>query len=350
MGVQTFRKPSENTEIAAGDAALPARLGGGLYVQLTGLRSNGYAQVRTLKHQEVWIRERQSPSGTSSLCSAHGSVMRVCRKSNAPQWVPVQADFAVQDAAPVASVKRGILIQLWGYFEERGRWTFVETQGKVGFVPSDELCHDGSLPPGEQATKHFGMIAAPAKPDCYQWARERSAAEIRRIVIHNSEATLQRTITLFQECAPEHPRSAHVGIDRDGTIYRFVEDRFTAFHTGGTDSSGGFNSISLGIELIASDQPGLDSMTPQQERSLVDLLRFWAAEYRIAIPRNILADSTQSPTYRDLEYWYAPVSLHRLVSAGRRTDCPRLLWADNSQGDEEFFLWRRKQLGHISSR
>ena len=344
MGVQTFRAPDKTARTAKGDPVLPARLGGGVYVQVTGLRQNGYVQVRTLKGAEVWIPEIQPESSNPSLCTGHASVMRVCRQDNAPQEVPVQADFEVQNAAPVASTTRGSSIRLWGYFEERGRWSFVETKGKIGFVRSEELCHENSTPPGAQATERFAMIAAPAKLDCYQWGRERSAAEIRRIVIHNSERTLQSTIAMFQECDPERPNSAHVGIDRDGKLYRFVEDRYTAFHTGGTANSGGFNSISLGIEVIAYDKPGFTFMTQQQERSLLELVRSWAEEYHITIPQNILQNSTRTKTYNDLEYWHAPVSIHRLVSADRGTDCPKFIWADSVQGDEEFFLWRRKHL------
>jgi len=189
------------------------------------------------------------------------------------------------------------------------------------------------------------MIPAAAKPDCYQWGRERAATEIRRIIIHNSERTLESTAATFQECAPDRPTSAHVGIDRDGKIYRFVEDRFTAFHTGGIVHSGGFNSMALGIEVIAYDKPGFTFMTREQERTLLDLIRFWMKEYHITIPRNVLQNSTRSKAYNDLEYWQAPVTIHRLVSADRGTDCPKFIWADSVQGDEEFFLWRRKHLG-----
>jgi hypothetical protein len=345
MGVQTFQAPDKGARIAKENAALAARLGGGLYVQITGLRQNGYRQVRTLKGAGFWIPENQPESGNPSLCMAHATTMRVCRKNSAPLDVPIQEDFEVETAAPVAFVKRGSLIHLWGYFEERGRWAFVETRGKVGFIKSEELCHEGSMPPDSKATERFRMIVAAARPDCYQWRRERGANEIRRIIIHNSEKPIESTIATFQECEPERPTSAHVGIDRDGQIYRFVEDKFTAFHTGGSVNSGGFNSASLGIELIAYDKPGFTFMTPQQERSLLDLIRFWVKEYNITIPKNIIQNSTRSKAYNNLEYWHAPVTIHRLVSADRGTDCPKFIWADTIQGDEEFFRWRRKNLG-----
>jgi hypothetical protein len=345
MGVQTFRQPNRGTAIVEGDATLPARLGGGLYVVRTGRRAHGYTQVRTQKGVEVWIPDRLPQSGHPSLCAPAGSIMRVCRTDTAPQEVPVWADFAAPDAPPIAWLRRGRRVQLWGYFEERGRWSFVETGGTEGFVRSAELCHDRSTPPGTQATEHFHMIAAPANPECYQSGRERAAGEIRRLVIHNSEAPLERTIAMFQDCDPDRPHSAHVGIDRDGTLYRFVEDKFAAFHTGGTGSSGGFNSISLGVEVIAFDEAGAAAMTAPQERSLLALLRYWATQYHIAIPRSVLRNSTRSQTYNEVEYWQAPVTIHRLVSADRRTDCPRLLWPNTEAGDEAFLRWRQQHWG-----
>jgi hypothetical protein len=344
MGVQTFAAPDGRARIADDDPILPARLVGGTYVQLTGLRQNGYVQVKTTKVPSLWIPETQPESGNPSLCIAHSTRMRVCRGTAAPSAVPIIADFEAETAPPVAFVPRGSLLQLWGYYEERGRWAFVETAGRMGFVKTEELCHEGSLPPGLEATKHFGMKAAPAKPDCYQWRRQRAASEIRRIIIHNSQVPLQSTIALFQECDPERPTSAHVGIDRDGQIYRFVEDRYTGFHTGA--NNGGFNSVSLGIEVIAFNLPGFTGMTPQQERSLLGLIRFWAKEYKITMPQHVLQNSTQSKASNDLEYWQAPVTVHRLVSADRGTDCPKFIWADTIQGDEEFFRWRQKHLGH----
>jgi hypothetical protein len=123
-----------------------------------------------------------------------------------------------------------------------------------------------------------------------------------------------------------------------------VEDRYTGFHTGA--NNGGFNSVSLGIEVIAFNLPGFTGMTPQQERSLLGLIRFWAKEYKITMPQHVLQNSTQSKASNDLEYWQAPVTVHRLVSADRGTDCPKFIWADTIQGDEEFFRWRQKHLGH----
>src|SRR5262249_26049546 len=160
---------------------------------------------------------------------------------------------------------------------DTGQWSLVEAAAGIGFARSIALCHTSSAPPGAAATRHFAMKPAPADPDCFQSHRERAAAEIRRIVIHNSEAPIARTIATFQRCHAGHPTSAHVGIDRDGVMYRFVEDRHAAFHTGGVE--GGFNAGSLGIEVVAARPRGWRSMTPPQERALIALIRYWSEQY-----------------------------------------------------------------------
>jgi N-acetyl-anhydromuramyl-L-alanine amidase AmpD len=263
--------------------------------------------------------------------------MRVCGDQSEP--VPVFADFATTSASPVGLLTRGSLVQAWEYFEDQGRWTFVEEAGRVGFVQSSHLCHEASQPPGTEASETFNMTSALAGPGCYQQYRTRAASEIQRIVIHNSEHTLRSAIATFQNCNPSRPTSAHVAIDRDGRMYRIVEDQFAAFHTGA--SHGGFNAVSLGIELVASGAAGMGGMTPPQEQALVDLVRFWTRKYRIAMPPHVLANAVTAKGYADIEYWDAPVTVHRLISAGRGTDCPKFVWDDSPAGDDAFFQWRR---------
>lgn len=345
MGVPTYSAPDRKARMARSRSGPPSRLGGGEYVQLTGGRAAGYHQVSTLERVTLWIPDTDPESGQPSLCLPASTTMRVCRNDAATPDVPVLGSFAQPTAAPVASVRRGRLVPVFEYFEDRGRWAFVEIGGKAGFVRSEDLCLEATAPPGLQATEHFRMIAAPARPACYQWNRERGASEIRRIVIHNSESTIRSAIATFQDCDPARPTSAHVGIDREGRMYRFVEDRFAAFHTGA--SHGGFNAVSLGIELVASEPPALRSMTPPQERALVALIAFWADEYHISLPERVLQNSTRAKAYRDLEYWEAPVTMHRLVSASRGTDCPTFVWTDSTEGDEAFFGWRRQALKEL---
>jgi N-acetylmuramoyl-L-alanine amidase-like protein len=346
MGVPTYAAPRRTARITRGTIAVPTRLDGGTYVQVTDATSDGYQEVRSLKGGTFWIPITGPQAGRPSLCLAQASTLRVCADAAAND-IPVEADFEDTSAPPVMFLKRPSTVQGWGYFEDHGRWTFVEREGRVGFVRSQDLCLDQPMPKVSDATMHFRMTVAAADPQCYQSQRTRAASEIRRIVIHNSENTLRSAIATFQSCNPDHPASAHVAIDRDGGLYRLVEDRFAAFHTGGSD--GGFNAASLGIEIIAADRPGQLLLTAAQERSLVSLLRFWMAQYTLAIPDRILANSSRTRGYNDVEFWEAPVTLHRLVSAGRGTDCPKFIWPDTPAGDDEFFTWRRGRLGDMNA-
>ena len=339
MGVPAFAtEPGEGTP---GDPCAP-RIGGGTYVSLTGRRGNGHIEIRELDGGIKWVPEIDAASGRSTLCLPPATVMRTCGGSADSAGIPAFVAPTDASAAPVFHIPDDTRVQIWGYFPDAGRWTLVERGGHVGFVRSAALCLTTSPPPDTDANSRFHMRPAPAGADCYQSQRERGADEIRRIVIHNSEDTIQRTIATFQACDPNHPASAHVGIDRDGTIYRFVEDRFAAFHTGGHD--GGFNAGSLGIELMASGRRGSRAMTAPQERALVALIRYWEARYHIAIPGTILSNSSRSQAYNSLEFWEAPVTIHRLVSAGRRTDCPTFVWTDSAKGDDAFFKWRNTHL------
>jgi len=318
-----------------------SRIGGGTYVILTGRRTNGYVEIRDLHGGVKWVPETDAASGRPTLCVPQATVMRTCGEPSDPAGIP--AFRAATDAAapPAFHIALDTRLQVWDYFPDLGRWSLVERHGEVGFVRSASLCLL-TPPPDASATSRFHMHAAPASADCYQSQRERGANEIRRIVIHNSEDTIQRTIATFQTCNPAHPASAHVGIDRDGTLYRFVEDRYAAFHTGGYD--GGFNAGSLGIELMASGKRGAGSMTARQERALVALIRYWLVKYQIAIPPTILSNSARTKAYNSREFWEAPVTIHRLVSAGRRTDCPTFVWPDSANGDDAFFKWRNIRL------
>lgn len=335
-GVPTFQAPERTARIPKDSGDLPAHLGGGTYVTVTGERTNGYEQVRTLTGDVVWIPETQPATNARTLCLAQPSVMRVCWGETAGQTIAVYENFAVLTASAIAFLDRGSLVQLWGYFEDQGRWAFVEKNGQVGFVRSAELCHETSMPPDTEATSHFGMTVAAANPRCFQ-QRTRAASEIRRIVIHNSRHTLGTAIGTSQSCDSNRPASAHVGIDRDGRMYRFVEDRFAAFHTGG--HHGGFDASSLGIELMASK--AMQSITPEQEQSLVALIRFWSKKYGIAPESGALDNSTRVKNYANVEFWSAPITIHRFTSAGRDTECPAFVWTDSARGDDEFFEWRR---------
>jgi hypothetical protein len=338
MGVPAFETQPDESEAARSSAP---RVGGGAYVVLTGRRARGYAEVRLLHGGIKWIPEQDSASGRPSLCAPQATIMRTCGEAAGGEGVPA-FDEPAGAPAPAFHVPLDTRVQVWGYFPDGGRWTLIERSGRIGFMRSSSLCLVLSAPPRPDAPSRLSMRPAPANPDCYQSHRERGANEITRIVIHNSEATVERTIATFQACNPAHAASAHVGIDRDGTMYRFVDDRFAAFHTGGHD--GGFNAGSLGVELMASGRRGSRGMTNRQERALLALIRDWSDKYGIVIPARILSNSSRSRAYNSVEFWDAPVTIHRLISAGRGTDCPSFVWPDSAKGDDAFFRWRKTRL------
>jgi hypothetical protein len=341
QGVDTYSAPALTRRVTRPRRSMPLALEAGTYVTLTGQRADGFVRVRTLGGATVWVRE-QTAAGRSTLCVPASIPMTTCGGIRGA--VPILRDTDARSARkPVGLLRQGALVRSWEYFEDRGRWAFIEREGRVGFVPSRTLCPVASAPPDTDASDRFSMTPAPAGAECYQSQRSRAASEIRRIVIHNSEQPLASVISTFQRCNPRRPTSAHVAIDRDGRLYRFVEDRHAAFHTGAAD--GGMNAISLGIEVIAGASPDQRGMTPVQERALLDLVRFWSRKYDIDTTPEVIANSTQAPAYADIEYWDAAVTVHRFVSAGRGTDCPKYLWDDSPAGDEAFFEWRRLHFG-----
>lgn len=75
------------------------------------------------------------------------------------------------------------------------------------------------------------------------------ARVIRRIILHDTAShTAQSALAWFGR--PDSRVSAHVVIDRDGTIYRVVLDEHIAWHARGA------NRDSLGVELVdMTDDP-----------------------------------------------------------------------------------------------
>jgi len=82
------------------------------------------------------------------------------------------------------------------------------------------------------------------------------------VVLHYTAASLERTLELFT--SPKTEVSAHLVIDRDGTVYEMVQclngtakrawhagrSRFGVLRDGVTKVIEGFNDISVGIELV----------------------------------------------------------------------------------------------------
>jgi N-acetyl-anhydromuramyl-L-alanine amidase AmpD len=175
---------------------------------------------------------------------------------------------------------------------------------------------------------------------------------ITRIVVHNTEEPFTNTMSDFTSGA--NGTSAHVVIDRDGAMYRVVEDQFAAYHAGGSpDGMGNYNTASLGVEVVAYDGSAFGGtageanfLSPAQAASLVMLIRAWMTEYTLVIGAEILGNGASSPGYADLEYASASLTIHRLTKANRGTDCPKFLFSDSPSGDEAFFRWRQQTFGN----
>lgn len=82
--------------------------------------------------------------------------------------------------------------------------------------------------------------------------KRKRAGQISIIVIHYTEIDFEATKKRFLDSSQEV--SAHLVIDQDGTVYRFVQDEDVAYHAGQSYWYGleRVNEYSIGIELVHS--------------------------------------------------------------------------------------------------
>jgi hypothetical protein len=311
-------------------------LGGGSIVFVTGAEEGGVG-VDTIPGGHAHLG---APS-ESTLCTVPEQAMRICPSDGPP--VDVREGISVR-AKSVGTMARGYPIGFYDYVSGDGpTQAVVAFDGKARFISADEICHLPGIPPVSRATARFEMDpSVPAGPKA---SRPRSPNAIRRIVIHNTEVPLAETLHHFGR--EDANTSAHVVIDRDGKYFRVVEDQFTAFHAGASpDHFGGHNVTTLGIEVVAYDDPKWVDLPPAgffsdaQKTAVIRLVDFWMKEYDLTIAPEIMANRSSNPGYADLEYSRAAVTIHRLTKADRGTNCPRLLFPDSPEGDEQFFRWR----------
>lgn len=309
--------------------------GGGSIVFVTGEEAGGVG-LDTLSGAHF-------TASSAALCRITPQSMRVCPAS-ADRAGPVTTAVAL-NAAPTSAIARGDRVRLLEYVVDKGTTkALVDVDGQARLVLADEICHAQAPPAQSKATSFFAMnTSAPAGPRAF---RPRDVNAIQRIVIHNTEVPLDETLHHFGRV--EANTSAHVVIDRDGTVYRVVEDAFAAFHAGSSkDSLGGFNTTSLGIEVVAYTEPryhgepgDTGTFAEAQRIKVIELVDFWMEEYGLDIAPTILSNRASDNGYADLEYSRAAVTIHRLTKADRGTSCPRLLFNDTPEGDEDFFRWR----------
>lgn len=96
---------------------------------------------------------------------------------------------------------------------------------------------------------------------------------LKYLVLHHSVATMEGTISTFQD--PARQASAQYAVGKDGRVVQFVKDDEKAYHVAGQ------NTGKIGIEIIAT-KPN-EGMTKEQEESLIKLCRFIVSTYKIPL-------------------------------------------------------------------
>ncbi|HJZ87981.1 MAG TPA: peptidoglycan recognition family protein [Polyangia bacterium] len=345
-----------------------AGIGGGSIVRLQHDDGQGSLTIETLIRVRATI-PAQSDAGRSTLCEVPAGPMRVCPEDATHTGdvpvIEVLSDMRGGAGVPVGVVARGSDIMLWDFVHDgagHGKAVaLVGIDGQQRFIPAGEVCfaQTYSIPSDVTTLLHMKtewastdpmtgtttVLPSAAAPNTY---RPRSPDTIARIVVHNTEEPFANTLSDFT--SGRNGTSAHVVIDRDGTMYRVVEDQFAAYHAGGSaDGMGNYNTTTLGVEVVAYDgsmfggQAGdANFMTDQQRTSLTSLINAWMYQYGLWLRDDIVHDTSSAPGYADLEYASAALTIHRLTKANRGTDCPRFLWDNSADGDEAFFRWREQ--------
>ncbi len=97
------------------------------------------------------------------------------------------------------------------------------------------------------------------------------------IVIHDTECdTAEAALSWFE--SPHSQVSAHYVVDRDGAVYRCVDDEARAWHAGSSvlDGRGDVNTFSIGIELVGF---ATGAYTPAQLDAVVELCATLCRKY-----------------------------------------------------------------------
>jgi N-acetylmuramoyl-L-alanine amidase len=131
----------------------------------------------------------------------------------------------------------------------------------------------------------------------------RKGKAITAIIIHDTGAReVAGSLAWFGK--PESRVSAHVVIDRDGTVYRVVPDAQAAWHAGAAQLHGEItvNAFSLGVELV-----DVDGGTPEPRYTPAQLQAAaqWCAErcvtYGIPLNRIVGHDAVATPHGRKVD-------------------------------------------------
>lgn len=121
---------------------------------------------------------------------------------------------------------------------------------------------------------------------------------IDMIVIHATATdTLDETFSYLIHSAAPNRVSAHYVIDRDGTVYRLVDEQKRAWHAGVSawDGKTDINSCSVGIEFqCPACDDELGDFTPEQLQAGVLLCRDICKRYGITA-HNVVRHSDIAP-------------------------------------------------------
>ena len=112
---------------------------------------------------------------------------------------------------------------------------------------------------------------------------DRGGVAIDCVVIHDTECP-EADSALAWFASPSSRVSAHYVIDRDGTIYRCVEDEVSAWHAGDCvfEGSADVDARSIGVDLVGFAST---AYMPAQLDALVELCLSLCVRYRIALDR-----------------------------------------------------------------
>lgn len=133
----------------------------------------------------------------------------------------------------------------------------------------------------EEKVKNFPKIV----DNLVNWGFSKAEnRNIDTIILHSSYNVLGGNEYDFKKIILEYKEygvAPHYVIDRDGNIFRLVEDSNIAYHAGESkvpDGRSGVNSFSLGIEMINSQK---DSFTSSQYNSVNNLIKYLKDKYKI---------------------------------------------------------------------
>jgi len=126
---------------------------------------------------------------------------------------------------------------------------------------------------------------------------KRAANTIKIIVMHYTGMQSERE-SITRLCDPESKVSSHFVINKNGKVYRLVDDNLIAWHAGKScwGKYKNINKNSIGIELVnKGHQFGYSSFNEKQLLSLIKVCKNIIKKYKIK-NKNIIGHSDIAPT------------------------------------------------------